>query len=579
MKNPAVILATLAVLLAPFAAVADPAAAPPAARVYFGGDILTMRGDTPEYVPALVVRNGRIAYVGAKKTALQLAGKSAQKIDLRGRTLLPGFVDGHSHLLMYAESLEQANLAPPPVGKVQSIADILQALREIKARLALDDQAVLVGFGYDPDALAEQRHPTAADIDAVFPTNPVVLKHVSGHMMVANSAALRLAGISAETPNPPGGVILRIPGTREPAGLLQEMAVLPLVVALQQSVPMAKQLELLKRAQQDYAGYGLTTANEGAVFSPAQMQLLGEAAHRGQLMLDVVALPLFMMAKDVVGTGRVDWGVYHDHLKYAGLKLVLDGSVQGKTAFLTHPYLTPVPGCTRDCRGFPGISQDTVNQLLLLAYANNVQVFAHCNGDAAVDMMVAGHQYAEQKLGQSRRDRRTVIVHSQAMRREQLDAYVKFGFFPTFFTNHTYYWGDVHILNLGLERAASISPTHTAAAKGLRFANHTDTPVTPPDQLFLLWTSVNRVSRTGQVVGADERIDAYRGLQAITIDGAYEYRDEAVKGTLEAGKLADLVILDRNPLKVAAMEIKDVRVLETVKEGRTVYVRRADSRE
>jgi len=547
-----------------------------AATIYFGGDIVTMRGEKPEYVEALVVRDGKIAFVGPKAQAEKQAGLVApRRVNLHGHTLLPGFVDGHSHLLMYADSLGQANLSPPPVGTVRSIGDIVRSLRDLKEQAKADDQALLVGFGYDPDALAEHRHPTAEDLDAAFPSNPVVLRHVSGHMAVANSAALRLAGISADTPDPAGGVIARKPGTREPAGLLQESALLPLAARMQQFVSPDAQLALLEKAQADYAAAGLTTANEGAVFSPQQMSLLADAARQGKLRIDVVALPLFIMAKELVGTGRLDWGVYHDRLKYQGLKLVLDGSPQGKTAYLTHPYLTPVPGCEHDCRGFPNIDQDTVNRLVTLAYTNGVQVFAHCNGDAAVDMMVAAHEFAERRLGEQRTDRRTVIVHSQAMRREQLDAYKKYGFFPTFFTNHTYYWGDVHIANLGPERAAAISPTHTAALKGLRFANHTDAPVTPPDQLFLLWTSVNRVSRSGQVVGADERVDAYRGLQALTIDGAREYFEEQSKGTLEPGKLADLVVLDRNPLKVAALAIKDIHVLETLKEGRTIYARSA----
>jgi predicted amidohydrolase YtcJ len=258
-------------------------------------------------------------------------------------------------------------------------------------------------------------------------------------------------------------------------------------------------------------------------------------------------------------------------LKYAGIKIAVDGSPQGKTAYLTRPYLTPVPGCKTDCRGFSNLTQAQVDQLLLLAYKNGVQMFSHCNGDAAVDMMIAGHENAEKTLATPGKDRRTIIIHSQVMRADQLDAYAKYGLLPSFFSNHVYYWGDVHYANLGPERAAFISPLASAFKRGIRATNHTDATVTPLDPMFLLWTSVNRVTREGRVLGEAERVTPYHGLRALTVNGAYEYFEEASKGTLEAGKRADLVVLDRNPIKADPMSIKDIRVIETIKDGKRVY--------
>jgi hypothetical protein len=174
-------------------------------------------------------------------------------------------------------------------------------------------------------------------------------------------------------------------------------------------------------------------------------------------------------------------------------------------------------------------------------------------------------------VGDPKKDRRTIIIHSQIMRPDQLDAYKRLGLLPTFFTAHTHYWGDVHLANLGAQRGGFISPLATATKKGVIYGNHTDTIVTPIDQMSLLWTAVNRVSRTGQVVGASERVSPYQGLKAQTTYGAYLYFEEKDKGTLAAGKLADLVILDRNPLKVKPMAIRDIRVMETIKDGKTVY--------
>jgi predicted amidohydrolase YtcJ len=547
-----------------------PVATASVGTVYFGGDILTLAGANPEYAEALVVKDGHIAFVGAKAEALAKAGEGAKSVDLGGKTLLPGFIDAHSHLLNYAASLTQANLGPPPLGKVNSIKDIISELTTLKAALKGDDSTLLVGQGYDQDYLAEKRHPTAADLDAAFPNNPVVITHASGHMLVANSAAMKLAKVSAETPDPSGGTILRKPGSREPLGLVQETGMLPFLPLLKAPKSPEATEDLIRRAVAYYASHGVTTAAEH-LLTPPDFPGLQAAADKGVLAIDVVAAPIYLAADELIGTGKVKWGEYRNGLKFVGIKLTLDGSPQGKTAFLTKPYLTPVPGCKKDCRGFPNMTQDEVNRLMLLAYRNHVQVFAHCNGDAAIDMMIAGHQYAEKELGDTSLNRRTIVIHSQIVRPDQLDSYKKFGLVPSFFTNHVYYWGDTHLANLGPVRAAYLSPLKSALGIGIAATNHTDNVVTPIDPMFLLWTSISRTTRTGKVLGEAERVTPYEGLRALTANGAYEYFEEASKGTLEAGKVADLVILDRNPLKVDVDAIKDIKVVATIKSGKPVY--------
>ena len=540
--------------------------------VYSGGDILTMAGAEPAYAEALAVRDGKILAVGTRAEVDKAAGAGATQVDLAGKTLLPGFIDGHSHLLNYADSLVQANLNPPPIGGVTKIADIIEALRKLKSDMKAGPGDPLIGQGYDQDMLAERRHPTAADLDAAFPENPVILVHASGHMLVANSLAFKAVKIDASTPDPEGGTILRKPGGREPLGLVQEMGMYPFQPILKGARKPEVDLDLVKRAVAHYAANGYTTASEALVLGE-KMPVIEAAADAGAFSIDVIALPAFTMAAEVVGTGKIKWGEYRKGLKYAGLKIAVDGSPQGKTAYLTRPFLTPVPGCKTDCRGFPNLTQDQVNQLVLLTYKNGVQMFSHCNGDAAIDMMIAGHENAEKVLATPGKDRRTVIIHSQIMRADQLDAYAKHGLLPSFFSNHVYYWGDVHYANLGPERAAFISPLASAFKRGIRATNHTDATVTPTDPMFLLWTSVNRVTREGRVLGEAERVTPYQGLQALTVNGAYEYFEEASKGTLEVGKRADFVVLDKNPIKVAPMTLKDIRVVETIKDGKRVYAR------
>ena len=540
--------------------------------VYSGGDILTMAGAEPAYAEALAVRDGKILAVGTRAEVDKAAGAGATQVDLAGKTLLPGFIDGHSHLLNYADSLVQANLNPPPIGGVTKIADIIEALRKLKSDMKAGPGDPLIGQGYDQDMLAEGRHPTAADLDAAFPDNPVILVHASGHMLVANSLAFKAVKIDASTPDPEGGTILRKPGGREPLGLVQEMGMYPFQPILKGARKPEVDLDLVKRAVAHYAANGYTTASEALVLGE-KMPVIEAAADAGAFSIDVIALPAFTMAAELVGTGKIKWGEYRKGLKYAGLKIAVDGSPQGKTAYLTRPFLTPVPGCKTDCRGFPNLTQDQVNQLVLLTYKNGVQMFSHCNGDAAIDMMIAGHENAEKVLATPGKDRRTVIIHSQIMRPDQLDAYAKQGLLPSFFSNHVYYWGDVHYANLGPERAEFISPLASAFKRGIRATNHTDATVTPTDPMFLLWTSVNRVTREGRVLGEAERVTPYQGLQALTVNGAYEYFEEASKGTLEVGKRADFVVLDKNPIKVAPMTLKDIRVLETIKDGKRVYAR------
>lgn len=561
----------LAVLAAAaLAAGCTPRSSDETAAVYTGGDILTLAGEAPAYVEALAVKDGKIVAAGTLSDARKAAGTGARTVDLKGRVLLPGFIDAHSHILTYADSLTQASLAPPPVGGVRSIPDILSELKRLKEALKAGPGVLLVGQGYDPDFLAEKRHPTAADLDAVFPDNPVILMHASGHMLVANSAAIRKAGITAATADPEGGAIIRKAGSREPEGLFQETAMHPFIPQVQAPRPREKDLDLIRRAVEHYAANGYTTAAEGLVM-PDKMPLLQEAADKGILKIDVEALPAYLMADQLVGTGKIAWGQMKNGLKWAGLKLATDGSPQGKTAYLSKPYLTPVPGCTKDCRGFPNIPQDELNRLFVLAYRNGVQIYSHCNGDASVDMMIAAHRYAEKTLGKVDPNRRTVIIHSQIMRPDQMTAYKALGLLPSFFTNHVYYWGDIHLANLGLERAAYISPLASAFKAGVPATNHTDAIVTPVDPMFLVWTAVNRITRSGRVLGPEERVTPYQALKALTLNGAYTYFEEASKGSLEVGKTADLVVLDRNPLKVDPMAIRDIRVVETVKSGKPVY--------
>jgi predicted amidohydrolase YtcJ len=535
-----------------------------AAQIFSGGTIITMdpSAGSPE---AIAVRGGRIVAMGSALEIEVLRGVDTHQIDLAGRTLLPGFIDGHSHFAMAVKSAAWANVSGIPVGKVANIADILSELQAQAKRNGTSAGDWIVGYGYDADTLSDGRGVTRDDLDVVFPDNPVVMIHVSFHGAVLNSKAFAAVNYDETTATPPGGVIVRREGSNEPLGLLMETAWFPVVAALPVAEGEAR-FDNVKLAQAFYASQGVTTAQEGYT-SMEDFSLLKDAAQRGDLYLDLVALGGFQELEQFIAE-KGAYADYNGRLKLAGIKIIGDGSPQGKTAFFTEPYLTGGPAGEKDWRGEPVVPQETMDQLLETIYGAGLRAFVHANGDAAVDVLLNSHKKHAKLAG---KDSRTVIIHSQFMRREQLDDYALFGMVPSFFSNHTFFWGDVHVKNLGTERAHFLSPMKSAGKLGIHFTNHSDYAVTPLDPLFTVWSAVNRLSRSGKVIGEAERITPYQALKAITLDGAWQFHEEDSKGSITVGKLADLVILDGNPLTVDPMAIKDIKIMATYKEGDVVY--------
>jgi len=564
------IRSTLACLATLLVCAVAPAAAP-ADRIIRGGPIVTIDPSRPS-AAAVAIAGGKIVAVGGEDEVMKLRGPRTEITELAGRTLVPGFVDGHSHFFTCIDVQVQALCASPPAGPCRTVADVIAQLKKLQERRKLGPGKSVVGFGYDPDLLAEKRAPTKQELDAAFPDNPVILVHVSGHGAMLNSKALAAYGITAATPTPPGGVIGREPGSNEPDGLLFETAFLP--IFSQVPGPAAdEQLELLKTGQDLYLEQGITTAQEGATLKP-QLDLLRIAADRGLLKLDVVALAFITDLEAIFAGGppRTEPD-YANRLRIGGVKLLMDGSPQGRTAFFTTPYLTGGPSGQKDWRGESTFSQAQLNDMVKKVYDGGARLYVHCNGDAAIDALLEAHRFAAG--ADPAKPRGTVGVHSQFIRPDQLEKYAAWKITPSFFTLHCFYFGDTHVANRGLAEAERISPMKSARALGLRPANHTDFNVSPLDQLFTMHTAVNRVTRSGRVLGAQERVSPLEALEAITIDGARLYGEETTKGSIEAGKRADLVILSANPLTVDSAAIKDIHVEETVKDGLTVWRRPA----
>lgn len=534
--------------------------------VYHGGPIVTVNDSQP-LVEALAVRAGRIVAVGDRAEVFALVGEGTTHVDLKGRTLLPGFVDGHCHFAGFGAQAIGANLLAMPDGTVGDIEQLIAALRVFADGPDVARTGWIFGMGYDDAVLAEGRHPTRDELDRVSTEFPVMAVHISGHFTVVNSVGLREIGYSAESKDPVGGVIRRREGSREPNGVLEELASIPHTMKLLSPKSEADQFHYLKRGEDLAKSFGYTTAQEGRALA-SNHEILANYAQKQGFEIDVVSYVEYTEREplDSEWYGRE----YHNRYRVAGLKLTLDGSPQGRTAWRTVPYLLPPDGQEAGYLGYPAVPDDeVVIDFIEEAYQQDWQVLVHANGDAAIDQFIAAVELAEGK--HEPRDRRHVLIHGQFVRQDQLDSLAEFSIVPSLFPMHTFYWGDWYDKIIGPEFAQQISPMRSALDRGMKVTSHTDAPVARPNLLRVMAATVNRTSRSGKVMGPDERITPLEALKGFTIWGAYLHFEEDRKGSLEVGKLADLVIVSENPLTVEHQAIGEIQVLETIKEGRTIY--------
>jgi len=541
-----------------------------AETIYTGGEIVTVNDKQPG-AEALAVKGGKIVAVGTRAD-VEKAHKGANTVvvDLGGKALLPGFLDAHSHYISSLTVANQVNLYAPPAGPGKDPASIVAELVKYRDTNKIPKGEVIQAYGYDENVMPNGRLLNRDDLDRAFPDNPVLVGHVSMHGAVLNSAAMKKWDISAKTKTPPGGVIVRKPGTQEPYGLIMETAYLPIFASLPQPTK-AQEVEWSKAGQMFYAQQGITTAHEGATHL-GDLEVMKRAADGGATLIDVIAYPFITDLEAILAKfPKETWGKYENRIKIGGVKITIDGSPQGKTAFFTTPYLTGGPGGEKKWVGELSFPEDTIAKAVKAVYDMGVPLNLHANGDGAIDAFLRIHEkVAADDLG---KERNITMIHSQFVRKDQLDKYVTYKIRPSFYTLHTYYFAEAHIANRGREQAMYISPMRDAIDKGLVPTNHTDFVVAPLDQMFMMWSAINRQSRAGAVIGADQRVTPLEALKAMTINAAQQYGEQASKGSLEVGKLADMVVLDRNPLKVEPMAIKDIAVVETIKDGKSIYKR------
>lgn len=525
-------------------------------KIYFNGDILTLEEEL--YADSILIKDDKIYKIGSKDELISL-GKDAEIIDLKGRTLMPAFIDTHSHFSGYANSLLQVSLED---------AENFKGIQK-KIKAFIEDNNIkpgewVVAKGYDQNNLEEKTHPDKRVIDAVAKDNPVVLQHASGHMGVFNSKALEALNINKDTKPIEGGIIEIKNG--EVTGYLEENAYVDIV----QKIPLSSLESItkaLKKAERNYLSYGITTVQEGYVVKPL-CDILDLCIHTKLLDIDLIGYIDLKNADEIEDRMKNCLGKYSNHIKMGGYKIFLDGSPQARTAWMRKPYEDAEDGYS----GYGVCTDEELEKKLLRAVNENTQVIAHCNGDKAVEQYL---NIYEKVLKETDKEStiRPVIIHAQLLARDQLPKVKELKMIPSFFIAHVYYYGDVHLKNFGEDRAEVISPANSAFKEGIKFTLHQDSPVIEPNMLETIWCAVNRITKSGITLGEQEKVSPLEAIKAVTKNAAYQYFEEDIKGSIKEGKKADLIILDKNPLKVKPIEIKDIQVLETIKDGISLYIK------
>lgn len=510
----------------------------------------------PQQNTAVWVEDGRIKRVGDFEELRSLAGEGVKMRDLKGRTLMPAFIDPHGHFLNYAIGLLQVSLEG-----CEDFAEIGRRIREFIETNQVKPGEWVIGRDYDHNYLAEHRAPAKELLDEAAPENPVMISHQSGHMGVLNSLALKRLGLTAQSPCPEGGRMGIKDG--ELTGYLEENA----FMEARRQVPLNSIEELaeaVEKAQKAYASYGITTLQEGMMVDEIA-DIYQYLVNQNRLQLDVVGYVDMDGGRrilDAFGAHRE----YRNHFRLGGYKIFLDGSPQGHTAWMLTPYQNDEEG---GC-GYPALTDEQVFERVERAVRDGRQLLAHCNGDAAARQYLGAYQKAAKTMPEAA-SLRPVMIHAQLVRPEDLKEFGKIGMIPSFFVAHVWHWGDIHIQSFGLERASLISPAASAGKLGLSYTFHQDAPVIAPDMLETVWCAVNRITKKGVKLGEEQCVSVMDALKAVTIHAAYQYGEEGEKGSIREGKRADLVILEKNPLKAPPTEIREIKVLETIKDGETVF--------
>ncbi|UOQ95159.1 amidohydrolase [Halobacillus shinanisalinarum] len=528
---------------------------------------------------SLLVSNGRIVEICTESTpdmSAYTTTSNTYTLDLKGATVLPGFIDTHSHLLMYGQMLNDIDCRSPHTNDIRQIVTKIHE----KAQLSKPGEWIM-GWGYDDTLLNEKRHPTRFDLDQVSQNNPVFIRHISGHFATVNSKTLELAGISDDTLNPDGGFFGRDDSGRL-NGVIHEIPALEKVFPVLPVSNEEENIENIGKAAQTYLSQGITTCTDAGVgldkgISELDAHLAAVNSGKNPMSMRLMILH-HLLGEDGRFAGYNAKEIQNElnnktnnKVKLDSAKLFQDGSIQGYTAALRDPYYSD-----KSVKGTLLHGQKAFNEEILDLHRRGFRIAIHGNGDKAIESNISALQEALQKA--PREDHRHRIEHVQTASYHDLNLMKKLGIAASFFINHVYYWGERHRdIFLGPQKAARLNPLAEAVDLDLLFTLHSDCPITPISPLFSVWAAVNRLTSKGNVLGEGQKIDALTALKSMTSYGAALNFEEDDKGTIEVGKKADFVVLEDSPVTCPPEEIKDIPILSTIIDGRIVWTNKIKS--
>ncbi|WP_257351645.1 amidohydrolase [Pseudalkalibacillus decolorationis] len=535
-------------------------------------NIITL-DDQNTYAKSLIVSDGKIVRIldeSEPNSGEFNITPETTVLDLNGATILPGFIDTHSHLYMFGQMLELVDCRSPQNKRIE---DILEKITE-KVK-GTEPGKWVMGWGYDDTLLSEKRHLTRYDLDSVSPNHPVFIRHISGHFGAANSKALELAGIGEDILNPHGGFFGRdSEGYLD--GVIHEIPALEYIFPFLPSPTEDEQIKNIENAANVYLSKGITTCTDAGVGLDkgiAELNAHLAAVNSGKNPMNMKLMILHHLLKEDSAFSGYTADELDRELKQRtnhkvsldSAKLFQDGSIQGLTGALREPYF-----CDQSITGDLLHDQETFTEEILNLHERGFRIAIHGNGDRAIGSILAAFDIV--LTTNPRTDHRHRIEHVQTASTEDLNTMQRLGVAASFFINHVYYWGDRHRkLFLGEERASRINPLADAIERDLLFTLHSDCPITPISPLFSVWAAVNRVTSEGNTLGDDQKIDVRSALKAMTSYGAKLNFDEEESGTIEVGKRADFVVLGADPLTGPPMDIKDIPVLATIISGKLVW--------
>ncbi|MDQ3514234.1 MAG: amidohydrolase [Chloroflexota bacterium] len=520
------------------------------------GRVITMDPTNPA-ATAVAIRSGVVAAVGDDVTARSAAAPGSETIDLAGRTATPGFHDAHAHPMLVGFALADLDLASPPHHSIVDLTGLVRA--ETGRRPA---ETWIIGRGYDQARLAEGRHPTRHDLDAVSPDHPVMLIRACHHISVVNSRALALAGIGRDTPDPDGGTIDR-DADGEPTGVVREMAHGIVQAAIPK--PSVDDLKLaLRRGGEAFLASGVTSTAEAGISNPEQFRAYQELWAAGELPVRTYLMMMLDETFDRLSGLGMTTGYGDDTLRIGPVKLFSDGSLGGRTARMHRPYEGQ-----DDNVGLWMMPPEELKAKVLRAHRAGYQVGIHAIGDAAVDLVLDAYEAA--MTDDPRPDPRHRIEHCSIIDERILARIARLGVVPVPGTSFLHAFRDVYVQSVGMDRLRYAYGMASFAAHGITAAASTDAPVVPTSATVGLQTMMTRRDRDGHEVWPEERIGLEEALRAYTVNGAYASFQERRKGTLAPGMLGDVTVFETDLAGVAPRDIGGVGIAYTILGGEVAH--------